>query len=91
MSSSASTQRPPDATTDTSHLPGRNEVPEPLRNRGQRGLNPGGASHTSSRNDTRRQRPNAGLGGGQRRRNNSRGPGKNKRLLATSALSTLNY
>ncbi|KAN0129710.1 hypothetical protein V8E53_012530 [Lactarius tabidus] len=74
MSSSASTQPPPDATTGTSHLSGGNEAPEPLRNRGQRGRNPGGASDTSSRNDTRPQRQNAGLGGGQRRQNNSRGP-----------------
>lgn len=88
MSSPASTQRPPDATTDTSHVVGRNEAPEPPRNRGQRGLNPGGASNTSSRNDTRRQRQNAGLGGGQRRRNNSRGPGKNIRLLASSVLNS---
>jgi transcriptional repressor NF-X1 len=83
MSSSASTQPAPDATTGTSHVAGRNEVSEPLRNRGQRGHNPGGASDPSSRNDTRRHRQNAGPGGGQRRQNNSRGPGRNARLLAS--------
>jgi len=81
MSSSPSTQPPPDATTSTNHLPERKEIPESRRNRGQRALNPGGISDSSSRNDTRRQRQNAG----QRRRNNSRGPGRNMRLLVSSA------
>ena len=84
MSSSPSTQPQPDETTNTSHISGSKELPEYRRNRGQRALNSGGVSDTPSRNDTRRQRHNAG----QRRRNNSQGPGRNKRLLASSA--TLN-
>lgn len=84
MSSSPSTQPLPDATASTNHLSANTEVPESLRNRGQRALNPSDASDTSRRNDTRRQRQNEGT----RRGNNSRGPGKNKRLLALSA--TLN-
>jgi transcriptional repressor NF-X1 len=81
MSSSPSTQPLPDATTSTSHLSGSEEILEYRRNRDQRALNPSGVSDTPSRNDTRRQRQNAG----QRRRNNSQGPGRNKRLLASSA------
>ncbi|KAH9017094.1 hypothetical protein EDB83DRAFT_2438222 [Lactarius deliciosus] len=70
MSSPPSTQPQPDATTNTTHLSERKEIPESRRNHGQRALNPGGVSDSSNRNDTRRQRQNTG----QRRRNNSRGP-----------------
>ncbi len=81
MSSSPSTQPLPEATASTDDISGSKDISEPRRDRGQRADKPGGASDSSSRNDSRRQRQNTG----QRRWNNSRAQGRIQRFLASSA------